>query len=242
MIRSGTFIWQIALGDLDAAEATVLGALELVEPHPQVFFLLGDISRKQEDYSRATRYFGEVLSLNPESSGAYAGLGAVYFHIEQYDAAEENARRALAINDKIQGAHFTVARVLEEKGDVGGAVREYQEELEVNPGHAGALFNLAMIHRGAGHPAEEESLLRQVLVIDPEHALANLFMARIHLGRGERYREAIGMVEGAIERPLETDEMALGYFLLADLYSRIGDQRRASEYARRGQSLVSQQR
>jgi len=233
---------QIELGDLAAAEATVFGALELVEPHPQLFFLLGDISRRQQDYPRAIQYFGEVLSLNPESSGAYAGLGAVYFHIERYDAAEENARRALVVNDKIQGAHFTVARVLEEKGDVGGAVREYQEELEVNPGHAGALFNLAMIHRGAGHPAEEESLLRQVLEIDPEHALANLFMARIYLGRGERYREAIGMVEGAIERPLETDEMALGYFLLADLYSRIGDQRRASEYARRGQSLVSQQR
>jgi len=233
---------QIELGDLAAAEATVLGALELVEPHPQIFFLLGDISRRQQDYPRAIQYFGEVLSLDPESSGAYAGLGAVYFHIERYDAAEENARRALVINDKIQGAHFTVARVLEEKGDVGGAVREYQEELEVNPGHAGALFNLAMIHRGAGHPAEEESLLRQVLELDPEHALANLFMARIHLGRGERYREAIDMVEGAIERPLETDEMALGYFLLADLYSRIGDQRRASEYARRGQSLVSQQR
>ena len=233
---------QIELGDLAAAEATVLGALELVEPHPQIFFLLGDISRRQQDYPRAIQYFGEVLSLDPESSGAHAGLGAVYFHIERYGAAEENARRALVINGKIQGAHFTVARVLEEKGDVGGAVREYQEELEVNPGHAGALFNLAMIHRGAGHPAEEEGLLHQVLEIDPEHALANLFMARIYLSRGERYREAIVMVEGAIEKPLETDEEALGYFLLADLYNRLGDRDRASEYARRGQLLMSQQR
>ena len=121
-------------------------------------------------------------------------------------------------------------------------MREYQQELEANPGHAGALFNLAMIHRVAERPAEEESLLRQVLEIDPEHALANLFLARIYLRRNERYREAVVMVEGAIEEPLETDELVLGYFLLADLYNRLGDPRRANEYARRGQLLMSQQR
>jgi arylsulfatase A-like enzyme/Tfp pilus assembly protein PilF len=233
---------QISLGDLDAAKATALGALDIVAPHPQILFLLGDISRKQEDYSLAIEYFGDVISLNPESSGAYAGLGAVYFLTEQYEAAQENALEALAINERTQGAHFTVARVLEEKGDVRGAVREYQQELEVNAGHAGALFNLAMIHRVAEQPAEEENLLRQVLEIDPDHALANLFMARIYLGRNERYREAVDMVEGAIGEPLETDELVLGYFLLADLYNRLGDPRRANEYARRGQSLMSQRR
>jgi hypothetical protein len=50
------------------------------------------------------------------------------------------------------------------------------------------------------------------------------------------------MVEGAIEKRLETEELTLGYFLLADLYNRLGDARRASEYARRGQLLMSQQR
>ena len=233
---------QISLGDLDAAEATVRGALDLVEPHPQIFFLLGDISRKQEDYPHAIEYFGEAIALNSESSGAYAGLGAVYFLSGQFDAAEENAHRALAINENTQGAHFTVARVLEERGDVRGAVREYQEELEVNPGHAGALFNLAMIHRVAEQPAEEERLLRQVLEFEPEHALANLFMARIYLRRNERYREAVAMVEAAIEEPLEIEELVLGYFLLADLYNRLGDPRRANEYARRGQSLLARQR
>jgi hypothetical protein len=67
-------------------------------------------------------------------------------------------------------------------------------------------------------------------------------MARIYLERNERYREAITMVEHAIEKPLENVELALGCFLLADLYNRIGDQRRAGEYARRGRLLMPQQR
>ena len=233
---------QLAMGDLDSAQATAEGALELVEPHPHVYFLLGDISRRKEDYPSAIGYFEEVVSLNSESAAAYAGLGAVNFLLEQYDAAAANARKALDINQSVPGAHFTIARVLEEKGDVNGAILEYQQELDVNPEHTGAHFNLAMIHRREGRTAEEAELLGRVLEIDPEHALGNLFMARIFMNRGERYREAIAMVEGAIEKPLEPEELALGYFLLADLYNRLGDRGRASEYARRGQLLMSRQR
>lgn len=50
---------------------------------------------------------------------------------------------------------------------------------------------------------------------------------------------AIEMVTAAVEQPLEAQDLALGYFLLADLNSRMGNPAKAREYAAKAQSVVS---
>ena len=67
-----------------------------------------------------------------------------------------------------------------------------------------------------------------------------VFMARQILRRGGDLQRAIEMVEGAITESLDAPDMTLGYFLLADLYNRIGDAVLAQEWARRGQQLRQQ--
>ncbi|MDY0231847.1 MAG: hypothetical protein RBR88_05125 [Candidatus Saccharicenans sp.] len=39
----------------------------------------------------------------------------------------------------------------------------------------------------------------------------------------------------------DRENQPLGYFLLADLYNRIGDYRHSEEYARQGQELLNSQ-
>ena len=76
-------------------------------------------------------------------------------------------------------------------------------------------FNLAMMYRMAGQSVEEERHLTRVLEIDPGNPRGLLFMARIYMRRGENFARPVEMVTAAVAEPLETQDLALGYFLLA---------------------------
>jgi tetratricopeptide (TPR) repeat protein len=97
------------------------------------------------------------------------------------------------------------------------------------------MYNLARIYRQAGDTARELEFLNKCLESDPRFPLTYFYLARIHLNRGERYQEAIDLVKKGIDLKPEKTELPLGYFLLADLYNRIGDVVQSEEYARKGQ-------
>ena len=130
-----------------------------------------------------------------------------------------------------------LAEIYDARGESDAAVREYQQELELSPQDVAANFNLAMVYRKMGREGDEHSQLERVLELDPGYPLGNLFMARLMLAQGDRYRQAIAMVEAAISQSLDTPDLTLGYFLLADLYGRVGETSKAQEWARRGQLL-----
>ena len=80
--------------------------------------------------------------------------------------------------------------------------------------------------------------LRQCLDVDPGFPLTYFYLARIYLKRGERYEEAIDLVKKGIELKPEASELPLGYFLLADLYNRVGEDALSQENARKGQAAA----
>ncbi len=228
---------EIALGRLDDAERTALGALEFIEDAPQIYHLLGEIKMRQQNYPRSVEYFNQCLSLNPDSSPAFAGLAAVKLLMGDPASAEQHARRALDINATAPGVHFTLAQALARNGRPEEAMVEYQRQLEDKPQHIGALFNLAMYHRENERESEEEQYLARVLEVDSEHALANLFMARILMRRGQELGRALQMVKAAVAQSLERRDLTLGHFLLADLYNRLGQPELSLEHARRAEAL-----
>ena len=229
---------QLKLGLVEEAEKTALDSFDFIDPNGHILYLLGNIRRTQSRYPEAIPYYEQCLALSPESAAAYSGLAGAYFELEDLPAAEDNARKALAINDSLPSMHFTLARIHAERGDPQQAEAEYLRELEISPEEVGTHFNLAMIYRVAGRRVEEERHLTRVLEIDPQNPRGLLFMARIYMNRGENFARAVEMVTAAVAEPLETQDLALGYFLLADLHGRLGDPVKAREYARRAQSLI----
>ncbi len=229
---------QLKLGLVEEAEQTVVDSFSFTEPNGYLLYLLGNINLGQKDYDEAIRAFEDCLSVNPESSAAQAGLAAAYFDLGRMDLAGRNARTALEMNDKVPGANFTLARVHEARGEIPQAVGAYQREIEISPEDTGSHFNLAMIYRVAGQSAKEEEYLTRTLEINPDAPRALLFMARIYLNRGQDLQRAVQMVTTAVDAELENQELAFGYFLLADLYNRLGDTARAREFALKAQGLA----
>jgi tetratricopeptide (TPR) repeat protein len=60
------------------------------------------------------------------------------------------------------------------------------------------------------------------------------------LNRGERYDEAVSLVEKGIELKPPDKDLPLGYFLLADLYNRLGKLSKSEEYVRKGRALAQE--
>ncbi|HJO04678.1 MAG TPA: sulfatase-like hydrolase/transferase [Acidobacteriota bacterium] len=228
------------LGRLDEAERTVRDGLELVGDNAQLYFLLGDLRRRQSDLDGAIAAFLRCLELDPDGSSAHGGLAQAYFHLDRFADAESYARAALELDDQLIGVHAVLAEIHDQRGEAAAAVREYLQEIEIAPEDVAAHFNLAMVYRKMGREDDEYRQLQRVLEIDPQFAQGNVFMARQILRRGGDLQRAIEMVEGAITESLDAPDMTLGYFLLADLYNRIGDAVLAQEWARRGQQLRQQ--
>lgn len=228
----------LRLGKAEEAEKFLLEFIRKGFPDSQIYFLLGNIKFFEKKFEEAINYYQACLSLNPDSASAYNALGAVYFEIKDIDKAEQYFLQALKLNPELTNAHYNLAQVYETKGKWDKAIEAYQEELKHSPRHFKAAFNLARLYRLQGHDQEEEKLLRLCLEIEANFPLTYFYLARIYLNRQQQLEEAIALVKKGLSLKPEGKDLAFGYFLLADLYNRLGHNTLSLEYARRGQEVT----
>lgn len=227
----------IGLGEIDEAEKFVLSVIDLIPPDSQLYYLLGNIKNLKEEHDEAIKYYKECLRLNPFSASGYNALGGIYVIQERWAEAEEYLLKAQEYNPKLRNLHYNLALIREEKGELIKAVDEYKMELENIPHNFRACFNLSRVYRTLGDVQEEEKYLNQTIEINPDFPMSYFYLARIYLNRGERFDEAVSLVEKGIELKPDKKDLPLGYFLLADLYSRLGYPGKSLEYAQKGKKL-----
>jgi arylsulfatase A-like enzyme/Tfp pilus assembly protein PilF len=228
-----------AMGKFEEAEKFLLGYMEKGFADSQFYFMLGNMNYIQKKYDQAIPYFEKCLASNTESGGSYSLLGAIYIVKDDLPRAEECLRKAFEINPRLNNLHYFMAELAEKRGRMAEAEAEYLKELEVSPKHFKSMYNLARVYRTLGDEANEYVYLEKCLKTDATFPLTYFYLARIDLNRGERYQEAVDLVKKGIELKPEPAELPLGYFLLADLYNRLGDNARSQEFAEKGQALAA---
>jgi len=231
-----------AQGRFDEAEKFVLDYIASGFEDAQLYFLLGNLMVHYRKPEKAIAYFGQCLDRNPRSASAHNGLAAVYLNRDQAgdrDFAEKNLAAAAAINPTLLSLRYNTAQLREKQGRWAEAADLYLQEIEDAPKSIKALFNLSRVYAQMGREDEELATLRRAIEVEPEFALAYFYIARIHLRRGTGYEEAVELVKKGIELGPLPVELPLGYFLLADLYNRLGDQALSEENARKGQAAAA---
>ena len=76
--------------------------------------------------------------------------------------------------------------------------------------------------------------------LNPNFPMSYFYLARIYLNRNEDYDKAIALVEKGIGLKPDTKDLPLGYFLLADIYNRLGQQAKSEEYVRKARTLTQE--
>jgi arylsulfatase A-like enzyme/predicted Zn-dependent protease len=204
---------------------------------PQLYYQLGTMAFVQKKYADALKYYDECLSYNSDSAASHNAMAAIYLIQDDLAQAESHIASAMAIDPKLSNLNYNRAELLEKQGRVQEAANAYREEIQNSPKHFKASFNLSRLCRMMGQEDEEEKYLHLTMEINPDFPLSYFYLARLYLNRGTDFEEAIRLAKRGIELGPDPKNLPLGYFLLADLYGRLGDTERASEYARKGQEL-----
>ena len=231
----------IMKGDFNEAEKFLLSIIKAIPPDSQINLILGNINYTQKEYDQAEEYYKECLNLNESSASAYSALGGIYVIKGNLDEAERYLRKAVDLNPQLRNLNYNLAQLYEEKGDMAAAERAYLEEMVNVPHNFRASYNIARLYRLQGNTAKEEEYLNISLESNPNFPLTYFYLARIYLNRGEDYPDAVRLVEKGIELKPEEQDLPLGYFLLADLYNRLGDSVKSQEFAQKGRALADKQ-
>jgi arylsulfatase A-like enzyme/predicted Zn-dependent protease len=228
-----------SMGRFDEAEQFVLDYLKAGFRDSQLLYLLGNMNFLRKNYDKAIGYFEQCLGENPRSTSAHNGLAAIYITRDDLAKAEEHLRAAMALNPRLQSLRYNQAQLLEKQNRFPEAADYYLQEIQDSPKSYKALFNLSRVYRTLGREDDELRTLQRTAEVEPDFPLTYFYLARILLRRGGDYAQAIAWVEKGIGLKPEKSELPFGYFLLADLYNRIGDEARSEEYARKGQAAAA---
>ena len=227
---------QVRSGNAADAERLLTDFADVLDPDARLYMTLGGIYQRSKRPQEALDAFNRALTIDAEMASAHVGMASAYLQLGRLDLAESSLARAAAVNDELSELNFTQAELYQRQGRLNDAITSYQRELEVSPEHLMAAFNLSLLYRITENLEQEERYLRLALSIDPAFPRARLFMARIHLVRRQDFEAAIQLVEGALTASgVPPQDRALGHFLLADIYNRLGRAELSRQHARLGQ-------
>ena len=110
--------------------------------------------------------------------------------------------------------------LLEEQGRLEEARRAYAAEVATYPDSFKARFNLGKVQSGLGDWTGSIAEMREVIRIAPRRPEGYLFLARGLLHEEAPLAEVQGLVEKGLALAQAPDVQALGFFLMADVWSR----------------------
>jgi arylsulfatase A-like enzyme/Tfp pilus assembly protein PilF len=221
-------------GRTDDSLEVVARAAEQRPDEAWPMLVLGSFARQAGRLDAAERALQRALELDPGSAGANLELAVVALAQGSFDRAGELASRALELDPRLRGAHLCRAQSLEAVGQMEAALAEYELERKLSPDDHRPAYGLARLYGRLGRPGEERQLLEETIRLEPGFVPAYLFLARSRLAAGEGYPEAIALVQRALTYDPTGADLVLAYYLLADLYNRVGDRGLSNEFGMKG--------
>lgn len=192
----------VVMNDAPLAVKYLKRAVELAPNDAEAHYLLGEAHERNRHLNAALKENLIAIQLNPSYAEAYGRVGLYYVKLTRYKEARKYLEKAMALNPA--ESHYRWAL-----GDA------YFYDLSVPDRYDKAI-----------------ALYEKALKLDPNNtnALYSMGMALSRRGRKEDLRRAIPYLERFARLVPEGPEEIQPYYLLAEVYRRLGDQKRAKKY------------
>jgi arylsulfatase A-like enzyme/tetratricopeptide (TPR) repeat protein len=197
-------------------------ALAKDDHNAQAYALIADAYMSVNDHAGALPYLQKAVEIQPKLTRNRNNLAACLIGLGRLGEAETELNAILSTHPRFPVTHFNLGLLDEEEGHLDEARKAYATEVELQPNSAAARFNLANLLLRAGDIEGAEEQLTQLIKVQPAEPRGYLFLARARLARSADLDETIRYVNEGLDRATAPDLKALGYFLLADIYSRQG--------------------
>jgi tetratricopeptide (TPR) repeat protein len=223
-------------GKARAALQAFRAALDVNPKNPQGWYQLATLSLEFGQVAQAEAALARALEANPKMAAALNAQGALALASGELAAAEARVRAALALEPDLPTARYNLGRVLEAGGRPVEAEAAYRAELRDAPDHGRAHFNLARLLERRGDHAAAVAQLRAGVAQAPSSGPCHFMLAREELRAG-RLAEAGDLAQRGLAVDGGSDLAPLGYYVLADVYTRQGRRVEAGQALARGRAL-----
>ncbi len=208
-----------------AEEEAILGYQEFLRLDPRNAMIHYELARMLVDHGDlegAEGHLREAAALSPEMGAAVVSQGAVALLRSDPVSAQRLFEEALTIQPDVRLAHFNLALLAEERGDPRAAADFYRRELDYHPQSYRVQFNLGRLLDGLGDRYGAAEALEQSIEINPEFAFGHFFLAKSLVDRNEQLDRAMELARTGLELDPGSDMAPMGHYLLADIYTRLG--------------------
>lgn len=187
----------------------------------QALALMGNAYMDLKEYGKALPPLQKAAAVQAKMTQYRQNLAACFIFLKQYADAEKILNSINKEFPKFPLVHFNLGLVAEEKGDLALAESGYRKEIEFNPNSVPARFNLGKLRLKSGDFSGYMEQMNEIVKLAPEMAEGRLFLARGQLrDPAADLAAAQTNVETGLKNTRAPELQALGWFLLADIYSR----------------------
>jgi len=216
----------------EEAEQLLLAAREKHPDDPSIVFALARVLESSGRFAESESLFRRALNLDPTSAPAHVRLAALALRRGDLNTAGVELDAALRLDSRVAEASLLEGQLLERQNRFEEASQAYRNELSSSPNSLPAAIALSRLEGRLGRPVEQERVLREAIQANPRSPGPYLVLAMTFLQRGERYAEAAELAELGLRQDPKGQELQMAYFILVNLYQRLGNSERVSEYTR----------
>jgi arylsulfatase A-like enzyme/thioredoxin-like negative regulator of GroEL len=228
-------------GNDDEVLAICRRALSVDDHNVEAYELMAGVYAARNDHAGALPLLRTAVDIQPKLTRNRNDLAASLVGLGRFDEAEPMLLEIVAEYPEFPLVNFNLGLLYEEQGRIVEASEAYEAELENHPESVVARFNLGNLLLRTGDPAGAAEQMQTLIDEASEEPRPYLLLARIQLANGEDLAEVERLARGGLERAEAAELKALGYYLLADVYSRQGRQaelQRALEQAQRYRAQI----
>ncbi len=213
--------------------------LSLDERNVQAYTILGEVYMDEKDYSQALPHLEKAAEIQPKLTRNRLNLGACFVGLRQYDKAESLLQEIVGEHSKFPMAHYHLGLLYEEQKRWGEAKKAYSEEVELYPENFMARFNLGKLLYRLGDREGYLEQMQEVIRIAPKKAEGYLFLARGLLQKPGDVENVLELIQQGLSLAESSELKALGYYLLADIYTRKNQPGKVQEALKKARSYTS---
>ena len=223
---------QLNQGKFEPAIESARKAIALDNRYARAHTALGMIYATVEDFPKALSAFRTALELDDEDANTWFLLGRSYFLSHQPGMAKEALENALSLNPQVVEIYAHLAQTLARMGESARAVRVFVQGIERNrlrtPPDKGIHIAFGLFLAGLDRADESCEQFRAVTRFAPQDPEAYYELAKV-LFQMKRFAEAAREADRAVT--LDRSDYRIHY-LLARIYTALGDAGKAEEHAR----------
>ena len=200
-----------------------------------IYYYLGRLVQRREDFSAAEGYFNKSLAFNDTITYSWINLAVVIEAQGRYDEAIKIMHQAY---DKIPADSFEVmyyTALIHSRNERYDLARDgYLRLTKSQPDNIDIRFNLAASYERLGQFEDAEREFQWIIEKSPDHALALNYLGYMYADKGIKLNEALPMIEKAVSLDPENgaflDSYAWVLYKLGRYTEALTQMKKALEY------------